>query len=527
MPKKREDKPISPLSHASKEWWESLSEEEKKDPAVIITRQRYYCDRAIIEQERQLYEETKNPLHIWSVYMTCRDFKSPIPPDVAEYLEWALRHIDEPITFQFFDDKDKKNRGKASFRHMERGLSYPFSHKKQKEGCGVYAMVNAGDGKGRSKKNVVKVRTLFIDLDGSPWEPAATALKPHMRVESSPGRWHLYWLVNDCDLDQFKPIQQAIAKKFDGDKSCCDLPRVLRVPGFFHLKKQPVMTKLVETDNFPRYTTQQVIDGLGLELVAADKMTFNESKKKLNEDPQTHLIPVYAYIDPGTGEMIDLTAWAARNPGFDIVKAISPKYTLEPVVDDKQHIACPFADEHTDTSPDLATFIANANTDHTSFNIHCMHSHCVDRDRLEFLQAMFNKGWLPSSRLIQAPVNKKRPPRVYIPIDEIHASIEWTILSHEEHRIALHVAELMWSDEDGTLPNDDWLLARSLGITEEQWVQYRETLTRSGWLINGSGRLVNSIVKREFDNAQTALMNAILNGRKGGYAKARAAKGSL
>ena len=124
---------------------------------------------------------------------------------------------DEAITLQFFNDRDKTNTRSATHRHMKRSSEYVFLHKKQGEGCGVYVMVNAGDGKGRSACFVVKVRALFVDLDGSPWEPAASALKPHMKVESSPGRWHLYWLVDDCPLEQFKPFRQAIAAKFNGD----------------------------------------------------------------------------------------------------------------------------------------------------------------------------------------------------------------------------------------------------------------------------------------------------------------------
>lgn len=180
-------------------------------------------------------------------------------------------NIDEGITFQFYTDnkvlKSKLAKGerdpRAKYIHKQRPLDFAFADKRQAQGCGVWAMVNAGDGMGRSAKNVVKVRAFFVDLDGTPWKRAAAALKPHIRVESSPGRWHLYWLVEDCDLGQFKPIQQAIARKFDGDSACCDLPRVLRVPGFYHVKTKPVMTILVEDNKFSRYTTQQVVDGLG------------------------------------------------------------------------------------------------------------------------------------------------------------------------------------------------------------------------------------------------------------------------
>jgi hypothetical protein len=421
----------------------------------------------------------------------------------------------EPITFQFFNDKDKKA-GRPSYRHMKRSSSYAFLHNKQKADCGVYAMVNAGNGKGRSAKDVVKVRALFIDLDGSPREPAANALKPHMMVESSPDRWHLYWLVEDCDRGQFKPIQQAIARKFDGDKACCDLPRVLRVPGFYHLKKIPVMTKLIEVNDFPRYTTQKVIDGLGLEF---EQVATTEKPRKEVKTGQAaaKLSPPYSYISPKTGEMIDLMIWAAQNPGFDIVKNLNAKYALGQVIDGKQHITCLFADEHTDTAPDLSTFIVNAAPpDHTSFNIHCMHSHCTERDRLEFLQAMFEKGWLSESILIPPPLELKKPIWVTLQVKEIAAAPEWLILSPDERRIAWDLQFYAWQTDDGTIEDNDWRIAKFLGLTDDQWLEYRKILQKAGWLKKENGRLTNDIVKREFDHAQMAYSKSCAGGRNGG-----------
>lgn len=440
------------------------------------------------------------------------------------FLDVLTGSADEAITFQFYTDnkaikaaipKGGKD-SRAGHTHKQRPVNFAFADKKQAQGCGVWVMVNAADGKGRSTMNVVKVRALFIDLDGSPWEPAATALKPHMRVESSPERWHLYWLVEDCVLGHFKPLQQAIAKKFDGDKSCCDLPRVLRVPGFYHVKTEPVMTKLVEANNFPRYTTQQVIDGLGLEFEASGKVSTDKPKEQHTETPPPSPRPAHTYTDKATGEMVDLTAWAAQNPGFNIVKAISPQYALGSIVDGKQHIACPFAHEHTDTSPDLATFIVNADTDHTSFNIHCMHNHCADRDRLEFLQVMFEKGWLPERALIPTPLELKKPLWVTLQVKEISASTEWSLLSPDERRVAWDLQFYAWQTDDGTIEDNDWKITRFLGLSAEQWWEYRKTLTNAGWLIELNGRLTNSIVKREFDNAQIAYSRSCAGGRKGG-----------
>lgn len=61
-------------------------------------------------------------------------------------------------------------------------------------------------------------------------------LQPSFVVESSPGKYHVYWLIDDCSLDKFSDYQKALAETFGGDPSVTDLPRVMRVPGFLHQK---------------------------------------------------------------------------------------------------------------------------------------------------------------------------------------------------------------------------------------------------------------------------------------------------
>jgi hypothetical protein len=442
--------------------------------------------------------------------------------EVKRYLDVLTDSEDEVVTFQTFDDK-KNDQNLARVFHLKKNFDdLNFLSKYQEQGCGVYFMVNKGDGQGRRAKNVIEVRALFIDLDGSPWEPVVAMLKPHVRVESSPDRWHVIWKVSDCSLEQFKPLQQAIAKKYNGDKSCCDLCRVLRLPGFFHMKTDtPFLTRLAEVDDFAPYSVQQIIDGLGL--VSDEPATAATPARKLLAKPVPATRNPIEYTIPNTGEVINLAAWASKNPRFDILAAIAPDRVRGETRNGKRHIECPFAHEHADTSPDLATFVANASPPaHKAFDIHCMHAHCIDRDRLEFLGAMLEKGWL-SEGLIHAPtpLQIKRPQKIYLPVTEIAMAHEWSFLTHDELRIALHLTTLAWSTDDGTLPDDDWTLARGLGLHEDQWRTYRETLTKAGWLIHEGGRLTNSIVKREYVNAQTALMKAISSGQRGGIANAR------
>ena len=117
------------------------------------------------------------------------------------------------------------------------------------QGGGIFMMANAGDGKGRKAKNVVRVRAVFVDLDGSPLEPVTTSVPhPSIVVNSSPGRWHAYWIVEDYPLNEFSAKQQQLIAKFNSDPSVHDLPRVMRLPGFFHCKAEPFMSRVIYPD---------------------------------------------------------------------------------------------------------------------------------------------------------------------------------------------------------------------------------------------------------------------------------------
>ena len=175
---------------------------------------------------------------------------------------------DEPVTFQTFSDKDElkvKRPGKKDYdpnaKIMHGTLSTPedaeLLTRLNSEGAGVYAMVNAGDSKGRTAKNVQRVRALFLDTDGAPY-PAELPLKPHLVTQSSPGRWHLYWLVDGVLLDSFMTLQKSLAEHYDTDPSVHDLPRVMRLPGFYHRKGEPVLVELLEANDAPPYSPSDI-----------------------------------------------------------------------------------------------------------------------------------------------------------------------------------------------------------------------------------------------------------------------------
>lgn len=199
----------------------------------------------------------------------------------------ALMAEGEPVTFQTFDDNKDRADGSlaehftAEFEDVENRL-----RRLNASGAGVYWMVNQGDGRGRSGKNVTGVRALFLDLDGAPLAPVLVgAPEPHAIVESSPGRWHIYWLVTHCALEQFTPAQASLAEKFDGDRKVKDLPRVMRLPGFEHRKGDPFVSRIVETHPMLPYDLNEFMDAVGIDLAASIR-----SPVVVVDDGATHVI---------------------------------------------------------------------------------------------------------------------------------------------------------------------------------------------------------------------------------------------
>ncbi|MBF0416645.1 MAG: hypothetical protein HQL86_00135 [Magnetococcales bacterium] len=124
------------------------------------------------------------------------------------------------------------------------------------KGDNVFVTVNQTDGIGRKTSNITRVRAIFVDLDGAPF-PNNIPLTPSVIVNSSPGKFHIYWFVDDLPLEEFRVIQKNIAHMFDGDRMVIDLPRVMRVPGFLHLKNEPFCSELLYSDP-TRYTADQI-----------------------------------------------------------------------------------------------------------------------------------------------------------------------------------------------------------------------------------------------------------------------------
>lgn len=171
-----------------------------------------------------------------------RDNSRPIAIDRAEAQRFLRYFARTCFSFQTFDESTRKDKALTRLRHGSFEEHAEELEALNKQGAGVFFTVNETDGKGRTISNIVKVCALFVDLDGAPLEPVlAHSVPPHIVVATSPERWHAYWLTDDCPLERFKDAQQRLLQTFGGDPAVCDLPRVMRLPGFLNQKATPFL----------------------------------------------------------------------------------------------------------------------------------------------------------------------------------------------------------------------------------------------------------------------------------------------
>src|SRR5262249_5560427 len=127
------------------------------------------------------------------------DSPQPDPTDAAPAIDRKvagafLRLLDstaEAFTFQTFDDSKLEGHepdprlARVTSNHEEVVALYM-------RGAGVYITVNQTDLVGRKSPNILRVRAVWQEDDDGHGGPFP--LQPSLTVESSPGKFHRYWL---------------------------------------------------------------------------------------------------------------------------------------------------------------------------------------------------------------------------------------------------------------------------------------------------------------------------------------------
>lgn len=119
-------------------------------------------------------------------------------------------------------------------------VSRTDAEKWNRDGNGIFWTVNEFDGR-RRIANLVRIRAWAIDMDDGTKDEQfaklhASPLIPSLIVETKSG-YHAYWYADDGKAKHWNAIVlDRLVHHFGADKRARDIARVLRVPGYYHLK---------------------------------------------------------------------------------------------------------------------------------------------------------------------------------------------------------------------------------------------------------------------------------------------------
>lgn len=190
-----------------------------------------------------------------------------LAPDLrvaADFLT-ALDPDADAFTLAAFDDAilpsgKKRGRQDLCINALHGGLDQlaPRLARLNAEGAGIFVMINKGDGRWRSDANVVGIRAVWQDDDRA-WH-GRYPLVPSLVTNTSPGRLQRLWLCGDLTAGQHRAVQMRMAASHGHDKGASGLSRVLRLPGFWHMKQpdNPHFVRIIG-GNRQRYSAAEVI----------------------------------------------------------------------------------------------------------------------------------------------------------------------------------------------------------------------------------------------------------------------------
>ena len=199
-----------------------------------------------------------------------------------------------------FNIKDFQSKGKVLMAHNEANR-------------GIFFVVNSG---GNSDSKINKINAQFFECDTLSLEEqleniSKFPLEPSIIVQTKKSL-HVYFLIKNGKVEKFRDIQKKLAKHFNGDGSCINESRVMRVPGFYHCKEEPVRVKCIKFNPNLFYTQEDL----------ERELSYSESEFIVNDD---NYIRLESYISNYHSDLQESTLLNKENISEDYRKSISEK----------------------------------------------------------------------------------------------------------------------------------------------------------------------------------------------------------
>ncbi|MGU8501237.1 phage/plasmid primase, P4 family [Clostridium perfringens] len=199
-----------------------------------------------------------------------------------------------------FNIKDFQSKSKVLMAHNEANR-------------GIFFVVNSG---GNSDSKINKINAQFFECDTLSLEEqleniSKFPLEPSIIVQTKKSL-HVYFLIKNGKVEKFRDIQKKLAKHFNGDGSCINESRVMRVPGFYHCKEEPVRVKCIKFNPNLFYTQEDL----------ERELSYSESEFIVNDD---NYIRLESYISNYNSNLQESTLLNKENISEDYRKSISEK----------------------------------------------------------------------------------------------------------------------------------------------------------------------------------------------------------
>ncbi|MGU8907750.1 DNA primase family protein [Clostridium perfringens] len=199
-----------------------------------------------------------------------------------------------------FNIKDFQSKSKVLMAHNEANR-------------GIFFVVNSG---GNSDSKINKINAQFFECDTLSLEEqleniSKFPLEPSIIVQTKKSL-HVYFLIKNGKVEKFRDIQKKLAKHFNGDGSCINESRVMRVPGFYHCKEEPVRVKCIKFNPNLFYTQEDL----------ERELSYIESEFIVNDD---NYIRLESYISNYHSDLQESTLLNKENISENYRKSISEK----------------------------------------------------------------------------------------------------------------------------------------------------------------------------------------------------------
>jgi hypothetical protein len=251
-----------------------------------------------------------------------RSSRDELTPDFSQAVQFlgVLDSDAEKFSFQTFaEGADKEN------RRLTRQINDGFDEAQSQlaslnnSGAGIFVTYNQTNGKGRKKADIERVRAVALDFDHPETavellDKVAVLLPPSIVIESSPGLRHAYWLVRDMPVEIGGDWLKHLIKLAGSDPACSDISRVMRLPGFYHRKREPFMTRIFSIANEGKptpYTVAELEMAFGCPAKDAPKATKPKASRAQPDTSSTASI-----IEGGRNSTLASLAGTMRQRGI-------------------------------------------------------------------------------------------------------------------------------------------------------------------------------------------------------------------